>query len=238
MSIIDNLLVLFDDQKLKSIKEVQTVYHHFSKQVLASTLGRLISKGWIKKSKNQCYQITTEGRKIVSSNLTNLSDLSPNNIKKSLKSYFIMFNIPEKNRLYRDILRSFLQNNGFGLLHNTVWLSIKNSLDQTVNLVNQLGVKKYVIIFSAKIETDQLNELIHKTNWNFSKINKEYTDFISQSTKFFQNQTKQIIDARNLTYQYAKIVKSDPLLPKKFYPNNFLASKAYLIYESLRKHCY
>lgn len=234
MTIINKLLVLFDDNKQRTIDDVKKVYANYSKQVLASSMGRMISRNWLTKIKFS-YKITSSGRNIVSLNLSHLKKLTK--IPESYL-YLLMFKIPEKKRVTRDIIRIFLRKNGFGQLHNSVWLSVKGSPTELDIIIDELQVKKNVIGLQIKVTSDEQKMLVNNCQWNFNELNNLYKNFIKLASNYLKKNQKDAVIARNLVYEYSLIVRQDPLLQYIKYPQNFCGNKAKKLYKKLRKFCY
>lgn len=235
MSIIDNLLVLLDNGKEKDISDIANIFNGYSKQVLSASLGRIVSKKWIVK-KNSLYKITLLGQNI---NTTTLDTIKKFPKREDIKyCYFITFNISEKERIKRDIMRTYLNSHGFGRFHNTVWISFDLNNTELEKLINELDIKDRVLIFKAKIEEESINELIKHTSWNILKINTDYKEFIKHSQNFISTKSKNKIQARCLVYQFAKIVVEDPCLPVRTLSKKYLGFTAYKLYDKIRKYCY
>ena len=77
MTVIDQLLVLLDDQKTRTLDECAFSIPGRTKQTLSSTLGRLTAKGWVKTERDRLrkiniYSITEEGQERVTNTLRHL----------------------------------------------------------------------------------------------------------------------------------------------------------------------
>ena len=128
MTVIDQLLVLLDDQKTRTLDECAFSIPGRTKQTLSSTLGRLTAKGWVKTERDRLrkiniYSITEEGQERVTNTLRHLRLVEEDWNGHWL---FVLFNIPEKSRKYRDILRNRLMGIGFGRAQNSVWVAARD----------------------------------------------------------------------------------------------------------------
>ena len=235
MSIIDNLLVVLDDGNNKNIDEIRVDLPTFSKQIISASLGRIISKGLITKDNKGYYQIKQTGEDL---NTEILSCTNKFNERDNYKNaYFVMFNIPEKERINRDIMRSYLYNNGFGRLHNTVWIGLNINIKSLNNLIKDLKINNKVLIFKATLSQEDLNKLIKQTSWNLQTVIDQYLIFIKKANTFLSSTKKNQINARYLVYEYAKICKQDPVLPSQYLPNDYLKLEQIKIYEKIRTYC-
>jgi len=236
MSIIDNLLVLLDDKKPRSIDEIKTDFKSYSKQIIASSLGRISTKKWITKINSKKYEITNFGIEKNTIQLNNLLKIENRNNIKNCK--FLILNIPEKERINRDIMRIYLQNNGFGRLHNTTWISFHCNEKHLLKTLNELKIENKTLYFDIELNNNNLEKIINYSNWNFKIINNEYNNFINNVKKYIKNNKNDKIAARCLVYEYSKIVQKDPIIPKKFLPEDYLGINANNYYLKIRDYCY
>lgn len=61
----------------------------------------------------------------------------------------IIFDVPEKRRIVRDILRSKLKTWGFVLWQQSVWATKKNCTKPLRDFINQSGIRAWVKVFEA-----------------------------------------------------------------------------------------
>lgn len=235
MSIIDNLLVVLDDNIERDINEIKLILPNYSKQVLAASLGRIVSKKFVNKTTKNTYQISPHGQDIITENLKNIEKKEQNILYTNC--YFVLLNIPEKERINRDVMRTYMNLNGFGRLHNTVWIGLNINNNKLRKLIKNLDIQKNVIIFKAELDQLSLNDLIKRTQWNLDKIIKEYKNLNSEIEKYLLLKKKSKYIARCLVYEYAKICQQDPMLPNDLLPKQYLALKSHDLYKQIREHC-
>lgn len=91
-------------------------------QSVRNTLSRMKKKGLLS-NKSGVWSITDEGKELLKEKESSVLKFSPkyNKNKKLLKTTIIIFDIPEKKRLYRDWLRNELIGFGFELIQKSVW---------------------------------------------------------------------------------------------------------------------
>ncbi|OGE15091.1 hypothetical protein A2769_03305 [Candidatus Daviesbacteria bacterium RIFCSPHIGHO2_01_FULL_37_27] len=61
----------------------------------------------------------------------------------------LIFDVPEKRRVVRDVLRSKLKNWGFVGWQQSVWVTKKNCVKPLKDFINQVGIKDWVKVFEA-----------------------------------------------------------------------------------------
>ena len=239
MSIVDQLMVLLDDQDELEINEIKKSMHGKSKQVISSSLGRLCSRGWVKKRHKKSktfYGISSEGREEITKNLDSIRQFEKSNWDGSFLT--VLFNIPEKMRKSRDVFRNELTELGFAKLQGDLWITFWDKREVVEKTISKLKIDSHTsIIRIPKLSSSDLEELLKGLDWDETELNNRYKEFISVGQKFIKTK-KYGFPARCLVYEYSKILANDPIFPKEFRPKNYLGKKAYDLYSKIRPHCY
>jgi len=118
-------------------------------------LRALISRGYLKESEGQ-FLITPKGAKKV--RFLKAYQSVPKRGKWDGKWRLAVFDIPEKQRTQRNILRSILKRKGFYKLQHSVFISPFADLEDLNLLRHEFGIEKYVNFFlaeSASIDSDE-----------------------------------------------------------------------------------
>lgn len=136
-------------------------YHHYryhygipelKKASLAQALKRLREKGYIEKipgSKDESkiiFKLTNIGKEFL------LLSKSEDEVEWDGKWRIVVFDVPEKNRTVRDILRSRLKLWGFTPWQQSVWASKKNLTNKLRSLIQELKIEDWVLV----IESDNI----------------------------------------------------------------------------------
>lgn len=116
------------------------------KSTLSKTLKRLREKGLVDFVSDQeiVLKLTDKGREKAI-----LAKLLLEDKKWDGKWRIIIFDVPEKRRLARDILRSKLKNWGFTAWQQSVWVTKKNCTKPLKDFIKQAGIKDWVKVFEA-----------------------------------------------------------------------------------------
>ena len=141
--------------------------------------------------------------------------------------YLVIFDIPEKRRHDRHILRDWLKRTGFGKLQHSVWISPYNYTDKARRVGEELAIGQYVIISSTKGLGDDKAKIIAQKVWGLDKINQDYLDFIAG----YEN--NDYIDKISASFRYLGILRRDPQLPDNLLPGNWAGEKAHLVYQKI-----
>jgi DNA-binding transcriptional regulator PaaX len=190
----------------------------------------------LKRTKNLIYQaqkrgLLTKNFKLTKQGEKRLKELFPSwrePPKWDRKWYLVIFDIPEKLRVKRNILREYLRKLGFGQLQQSVWISPYNYFYQALKLVQKYEIGEYVIFsIGDKIGLENSQELAEKV-WKLSNINQEYEKFIK---KYSSGDFSRF----ELKMDYFSIIRKDPQLPKELLPPNWKGKEAFLLYQKLSK---
>jgi phenylacetic acid degradation operon negative regulatory protein len=65
----------------------------------------------------------------------------------------VIFDIPEKRRIVRDVLRYQLKQFGFVPLQQSVWVTKRNCTDVLRNYIHKIGIKDWVTV----VESDNVD---------------------------------------------------------------------------------
>jgi DNA-binding transcriptional regulator PaaX len=124
-------------------------YPDLQERVLSQALKRLRERGLIELINDQklAWRLTDEGKmKAIKVHL------SLNNNKWDGKYRIVIFDIPEKRRSARDILRHNLKNWGFIPWQQSVWVTKKNCAKILREYIKKIGIEDWVLV----IESDNI----------------------------------------------------------------------------------
>lgn len=200
-------------------------------------LAKLKHQGFIQRTiinNDKGYKITEKGEIEFDNILKVLKDRD----KWDKKWRMVIFNIPEKNRDLRDRLRRELSRIGLGMMQPSVWISplnIKEELDATII---KLGLKDNLKYFELSSINGINRNIIDKT-WNISELLDDYKEFIrsgQKTLKTISKDTNPKYSAKRLIFQYALILKKDPIIYTESTNDNEIRNQANDIYKILRSH--
>ena len=104
----------------------------------------LKKKGYIKTSQQKAILITTKGAEKVLKIKLQDKRRTP---RRDGKWIMVMFDVPEKQRGQRDILREFLTFMGYQKLQQSVWICPHDVFQETEAIVKEYNLEKYIKIF-------------------------------------------------------------------------------------------
>ncbi|MEX0877902.1 MAG: CRISPR-associated endonuclease Cas2 [Candidatus Spechtbacterales bacterium] len=132
---------------------------NFNEEKIRGSIYNLKSGGYIKyrtsKDKTKLhFELTEKGKRLVQSYKLDELNLSQQS-KWDGKWRFVMFDIPEKSRYARDILRDKLENLGFFRIQQSVWVYPYACEKEIDFLAEFLYIKACVLIFTGKVNKDE-----------------------------------------------------------------------------------
>lgn len=178
-------------------------------------------KGWIKEN----LEVTEEGQK----RLKNIFPQYLSPPKWDGNWYLVNFDIPEKIRWKRDVLRGKLEILGFGKLQNSIWISPYNFLGDMEKIVKELNLIPYVILSISDKVGQVTSKTLAEKIWKISKIQKEYQNFISEFEK------KENCSSVEMFFRYQSILRKDPKLPGELLPKDWAGEEVRRLYSKLFK---
>lgn len=131
-------------------------YHHYryhygipelKKASLAQAFKRLRENGLIELVSDQelAFRLTEKGK-----DKALIASLKFGNEEWDGKWRLVIFDIPEKRRPARDLLRQKLKEWGFTHLQKSVWGSKKNCLKPLRNFIKQVGIEDWVMVLETE----------------------------------------------------------------------------------------
>lgn len=119
------------------------------KSTLHTTLSRLKKKGLINKIEGK-WSLSKEGKEFLKSKSPAIKKFFPSHKKsvRSRRNTIIVFDIPEKERRFRDWLRSELIGFGFDSIQKSVWFGPALP-KEFIEYLDQEGLLKYIRFFRA-----------------------------------------------------------------------------------------
>lgn len=116
-------------------------------QILRTTLSRMKKNGLLSNEKG-VWKITKEGEELLKQNKNVFIKFPKNRNKISKKTMIVIFDIPEKQRIYRDWLRGELIGFGYELIQKSVWFG-PSLPREFVKYLDDKKLLKYIKFFKA-----------------------------------------------------------------------------------------
>lgn len=242
MTIIDELLILLDDLEEATAESIPTYFDTANLQVIFSSLGRLVNRGWVAKKTKRgetIYSITTQGVNELNQTLDTIKHEEEPVWDQQWR--LVVFEIPETKRKLRDSFRTFLKSQGYGMLTSSVWISPWDKETEIKRFCKRNNLNDNIFYITTTPHTDSYQSTVfaHRC-WNWQKIEQGYKAFLtrgSSTLRKLDHSDKGRFTAKRLVFQYAETVKDDPQLPGKIAPNAMQAKRAHELYVKIRPYC-
>lgn len=206
------MLYLFSERSLgRAMENISIIIDGYNPDKLRQSFFNLKHRGYLDKN----YQLTRRGWEKIKS-LTPIYN-KPKHWDGNW--YLVVFDIPERLKRKRNILREKLINLGFGMLQKSIWLSPYNYLEVINKLVNYYKTNDYVLTTITSNIDNQADKVLAQRVWPLKKINRAYQEFISK----YRRAKKTDISGKFL---YLSILKQDPQLPIELLPEDWREGEA------------
>lgn len=129
----------------------------------------------------------------------------------------VIYDIPEKQRIKRDILRKWLKRFGFGQWQISVWIT-PHPIEEEANVFfDEVGLGGKVDVYLSKRISGVLDRDFAEEIWQLNRLNRKYRTYLNT----FQNKRRR---------EYLELLIQDPMLPKELLPADWN-------WEGLMKKC-
>lgn len=229
------IIFLLSKKKVMPVKEVVGLlkYIKISESAVRATLFRLKNKGLIKavrKGREALFSLAESGREFEADYMNRLERSEK---KWNEKWLLVSFNVPEKKRKLRNILREELIFHGFGRLNTNLWISPYDLTKECKIVIERLGVKEYTAIFITDYIGADAKALVYRA-WDLGRLEKKYLQLKEKYEKQYM-EFKKIYSADpssgaleairrylKLKEEAVKWGTKEPFLPKELLPSNWI----------------
>lgn len=154
--------------------------------------------------------------------------------------YILMFDVPEKNRLYRDTLRKFLRKLRCGCLQRSVWVTPTDIRPEYDDLNRAAAVDSVAFLFESQTVLGFGDQSVVLEAWDFSGLNQIQELYIrtaNENLSLLKNndpapdEIMRLLQLDNTAYSQAML--RDPLLPGKLHPQGYRGEAVFRVHSEL-----
>jgi DNA-binding transcriptional regulator PaaX len=189
--------------------------------------------------RNPVMMLTADGRKRLP------EELKPEkwwNKKWNGLWYVLAYDVPESERSYRASLRGFLKRLRMGKLQGSVYVTWRDIRPEFHDLVEAGAVNNYAFLFESRTVLGlPAREIVH-ASWNMDRLDtmqRWYCEVCERNLEAITGNGMAASDlgalAREEFNAYFRIMKDDPLLPRKLWPVRYQGSRAYKLHRRLQQ---
>ncbi len=152
-----------------------------------------------------------------------------------------VFSVPESERGKRHVLRSRLDQLGFGSAASGVWIAPQQLAEEARHRIGTLGLSDYVELFEgARMPVAQLRATVGQW-WDLAGLAKGYDGFCATHEPVMRRWSRQrrpgdaaaFADYMRVVDSWRKIVYRDPRLPAELLPADWVGNRAERIFLGL-----
>lgn len=152
-----------------------------------------------------------------------------------------VFSVPESERDKRHVLRSRLDQLGFGSAASGVWIAPQQLAEEARHRIGTLGLSDYVELFeSARMPLAQLRSAVGEW-WDLTGLADVYEGFCATYEPVMRRWSRQrrpsdaaaFADYMRVVDSWRKIVYRDPRLPAELLPADWAGNRAERIFFGL-----
>lgn len=154
--------------------------------------------------------------------------------------YLFVYDVPEVDRKYRDVLRRFLRQLRMGCLQQSVWVTPFDIRPRFDDLTKAAGIDSFAYLFESKTVLRLPNRRIVDEAWNFRRLYDVQTRFCGMVEANLDLLHSSSCDQQALTSllrislnAFHAAFADDPLLPRKLWPNDYKGEEAFELYRKL-----
>ena len=156
--------------------------------------------------------------------------------------YLLVYDVPETDRAYRDVLRRFLKTKRLGQLQQSVWITPEDIRPDFDDLCEAANINSFAFLFESRtvlglssrsvIETAWPMELLRDRQVHFCKVAAENLAQL-QSGAHAPDDLSRL--SRLTLSAYHSVMAGDPLLPSALLPRRYAGRQAYAAFLALQE---
>jgi phenylacetic acid degradation operon negative regulatory protein len=154
--------------------------------------------------------------------------------------YLMMYDIPEVDRKYRNVLRIFLRRMRMGCLQKSVWVTPRDIRPEFDDLAKAAGLDGFAYLFEAKTVLGLPSRQIVDDAWNFDRLLLLHEHYCEVAQKnIFQLERAECsgeelaLLSRMAVAAYHSAFIEDPLLPRSLLPKEYLGGEVLRLHRTL-----
>lgn len=154
--------------------------------------------------------------------------------------YLFVYDVPECDRAYRDVLRQFLRRMHLGCLQQSVWVSPRDIRPDFDDLVKGAAVDSFAYLFESRTVLGLPSHRIVNDAWNVDRLydkQMHYCAVMTENLSRLQEKGVEIDDLAALMRMalsgFHSAFADDPLLPRELWPPAYQGERAYGLHRKL-----
>lgn len=154
--------------------------------------------------------------------------------------YMLVYDVPEADRKYRDVLRAFLRRMRMGCLQQSVWVSAEDIRPDFDDLCEAGNLDTFAYLLEAQTVLGLSADRIVSNAWNFERLEelqRYFCDVCRQNMELLEESRPSAEELAGLIRSsleaYHGAFGEDPLLPSKLLPKGYAGREAFALHRQL-----
>jgi phenylacetic acid degradation operon negative regulatory protein len=156
--------------------------------------------------------------------------------------FLLVYDVPEEERQYRDVLRRFLREHRMGELQRSVYVTPHDIRPLYEDLAKATGIRGYAMLFETHSVLAMHDEQVVTSAWDFDLLDSRQAYYcrtaaanLDQLISGPYTRTELESLARDELQGYRLAMVDDPLLPEKLLPRTYLGKKVFRLHTKMVK---
>lgn len=154
--------------------------------------------------------------------------------------YLLVYDVPEVDRKYRNVLRQFLKRMRLGCLQQSVWVTPNDIRPEFDDLVMAASAGAFAYLFEARTVLGLPNRRVVEDAWNFDRVNElqEYYCSVAEENiaRLLEgvHRVEELAELMRISLEgYHGAFVEDPLLPASLLPVDYQGRRALGLHRKL-----
>lgn len=155
--------------------------------------------------------------------------------------YLLVYDVPEADRSYRNVLRKFLNKQRMGCFQKSVWITPHDIRPQYADLDEAAALGAFACLFEARTVLGMSADHVVWESWDFDRlygIQNRFCQVYSENLDLLNGTAAPCLDslmelAAEEIDAYRSAFVLDPLLPAQLLPRNYKGKEAYELHQKL-----
>ena len=154
--------------------------------------------------------------------------------------YLLVYDVPEVDRKYRDVLRLFLKRMRMGRLQQSVWVSPEDIRADFDDLCETASIGSFAYLLEARTVLGLPSGRIVSSAWNFERLEglqEQYCRVCRENIALLRETSpsaEALAELVRLSLEaYHGAFMDDPLLPSQLLPSGYRGKKAFALHREL-----
>ena len=156
--------------------------------------------------------------------------------------YVLTFDVPETERSYRTVLRTFLRQLRLGCLQKSVWVTPRDIRPEYDDLAKAGAADEFSYLFESKTVLGRSAQDIVQTAWNMDRLADAqdwyldvYQDNLNRVTASKPDRDLMVTLCKEELSAYITVMHDDPFLPKPLWPDRYSGERAWRFHHHFTK---